>query len=132
MKEPSHELPKRLRVSLTNPRAYFVLRDSETTHHDTEKTDLEPIYEADGGGEARPTGRILVRFGSPDELDHARGAIGEAGYDVERVLSYAPQAAGVRSATGAIADGLRNIPKLESIEGIENVEPEMLRKKSNR
>ena len=88
----------------------------------------QPSYELPGGGPAAtPTGRVLVRFADPGTLEQRRGDIEAAGYEVEEVLAYAPQAAWVRARSGNTAESLTRLGRLEQIPGIEEVEPQMLR-----
>ena len=116
------EFPDRIRVSLRAPDTYFVKRPGPWEVGDTPAYELSP-----GGGEARPTGRVLVRFRDAEALRRHQADIEAAGYAVEETLSYAPQAAWVRAASGDPADALRGIPRLEQIADVEEVEPQMLR-----
>jgi hypothetical protein len=107
---------------LRTPDAYFVKRPG------AQKAGEAPAYElSPGGGEARPTGRVLVRFRDAEALRRHQADIETAGYVVEELLSYAPQAAWVRAASGNAAEALRGIRRLERIAEVEEVEPQMLR-----
>ncbi len=112
--------PDRLRASLKQPQLEYVKRKGES---------LQPSYELSGGGgaPATPTGRILVRFADAAALVKGRNKIEAAGYKIEEVLSYAPQAAWVSAASGDSGEGLSGLARLEAIAGIEEVEPQMLR-----
>lgn len=111
--------PERIRASLKQPQIHYVKRKAVT---------LQPTYELPGGGgAATPTGRVLVRFADAAALEGRRKDIEAAGYKVEEVLSYAPEAAWVRAASGDAGDSLSGVGKLEAIAGIEEVEPQMLR-----
>jgi hypothetical protein len=116
------EFPDRIRVSLRTPDAYFVKRPGPREAGEAPAYELSP-----GGGEARPTGRVLVRFRDAEALRRHRADIETAGYVVEEILSYAPQAAWVHAASGGPAEALRGIPHLERIAEVEEVEPQMLR-----
>jgi len=112
--------PDRIRASLKQPQLQYVKRTGETLQ--------TPTYElAGGGGPATPTGRILVRFADAAALDRHRKDIESAGYKIEEVLAYAPQAAWVRATSGDAGEALSQIRRLEAIAGIEEVEPQMLR-----
>jgi hypothetical protein len=121
------EFPDRIRVSLRTPDAYFVKRPGPWEAGEA------PTYElASGGGEARPTGRVLVRFRNAEALRRHQADIETAGYVVEEILSYAPQAAWVHAAPGGPAEALHGIPRLERIAEVEEVEPQMLRTRAFR
>ena len=112
--------PERIRASLKQPQLYYVKQKAGSLQ--------PPAYElSPGGGIATPTGRVLVRFADAAALDKRRKDIETAGYTVEEVLSYAPQAAWVRAASGDAGESLARLGKLEAIGGIEEVEPQMLR-----
>ncbi len=52
--------------------------------------------------------------------------VGAAGYDLEEVLSYAPQAGWASATSGSLADTLGQLHRLEAVPGIENVEVQMV------
>jgi hypothetical protein len=114
--------PDRIRLSLQKADQSFVKQSSA---HDSSEP---PVYVLSSGGQpARPTGRVLVRFADPAALARHREDIEAAGYVIEEVLSYAPQAAWVRAASGNPAEALAAISALERMSEIEEVEPQMLR-----
>ena len=49
-----------------------------------------------------------------------------AGYGIEQVLSYAPNAGWVKALDGALATSLKGRAKLAAIPGVEEVAPQML------
>jgi hypothetical protein len=116
------DFPDRIRMSLRMPDTYFVKRPGSLEAGEVPAYELSP-----GAGEARPTGRVLVRFRDAEALGRHQADIETAGYVVEEILSYAPQAAWLRAASGSSAEGLRGIPRLERIAEVEEVEPQMLR-----
>jgi len=61
-----------------------------------------------------------------------RKELARAGYEVVQLLVYAPQAAWVRARSGGIAEALTSIPALEALAEVENVEPQMLMKSTQR
>lgn len=93
---------------------------------------IGPVYRKPGGGLAVPTGRALVRFADGDRAEHHRDNIAMAGFDLERELSYAPQAAWVRASSGEISDTLGGLSQLERLPGVENVEPQLLSEAARR
>lgn len=88
---------------------------------------LEP-----GGSFAVPTGRIFVRFAEGVEASSQRRAIEQAGYTLDEVVSYAPNAAWVEARTGDIAQALSDLPRLEKLPQVENVEPQLLMERARR
>ena len=85
-----------------------------------------PVYELHPGGSLGvPTGLVFIRFTDAASLESGRDDLTRAGFDVVRVLSYAPNAAWLRPRTGRIEDGLRGIAALERLPGVENVEAEV-------
>lgn len=92
-----------------------------------------PVYRrSPGGGIAVPTGRVLVRFADGDWPERHREGIAEAGYEIEQVLAYAPQAGWVRARSGRITDSLARLRGLEALPGVENVEVQMVSPASRR
>jgi len=88
---------------------------------------VTPVYSlAPDGRPAVPTGRIFIRFAEGIAVESRRKEIHRAGYEVEQSLPYAPQAGWLRALSGDIADALQGIAALESVAGVENVEPQML------
>ena len=89
---------------------------------------IVPVYALDADVDvAVPTGRIFVRFAAGVRAADRSDALARAGYELVEVLSYAPNAAWVRAADGEIATALANLDRLEAVEAVENVEPQMLR-----
>jgi hypothetical protein len=85
-----------------------------------------PVYRGPGGELAVPTGRVLVRFGSGDEAKAHAGAISDAGFQLDEVPRYAPQAAWVLPVSGGVTAALSGIERLQNIPGVEHVEPQVL------
>lgn len=78
-----------------------------------------------GGSLGVPTGLVFIRFTDAEALESRRADLTRAGFDVERVLSYAPGAAWLKPRTGRIEDGFRGIDALKRLAGVENVEAEV-------
>jgi hypothetical protein len=90
-------------------------------------TQVSPVYTLQPSQViAVPTGKVFVRFSkntiATDHVAHLQAA----GYAIEFSPPYAPYTAWVYAQSGNIADALSNIPKLEAIPAIENVEPQMV------
>jgi hypothetical protein len=89
-----------------------------------------PVYSAGRDGPlAIPTGRVLVRLRDGIQADARREQFKEAGYDIERTLSYAPNAAWLRAGNGGIADALSGIGALKASPDVVHVEPEMIQER---
>jgi len=118
------KFPDRIRASLKQPQLEYVKRKPESL----QPPQQIPSYElAGGGGAATPTGRVLVRFADAPTRERRTKDIEAAGYRIEEVLAYAPQAAWVRARSGDAAESLSKLARLEAIPGVEEVEPQMLR-----
>ena len=98
-----------------------------------DQDDARPVYVLQPGGTpAVPTGLVFVRFGSGVKPVDRLQDLEKAGYEIEQTLDYAPEAAWVRAKSGDIADALTRIDDLEKIADIENVEPQMLKRRVSR
>ncbi len=94
---------------------------------------LGPVYALQAGGSpAVPTGLVLIRFSKGITVEERQEEIRQAGYGVAERLSYAPNAAWLRSRSGNIADALSGINALREIPAVENVEPQMLMQSARR
>jgi hypothetical protein len=94
---------------------------------------IGPVYaSAPGGGLAVPTGRILVRFSPGTLAEERRADLRGAGFEIEKVLAYAPEAAWVRATSGGIGAALLGLPEIGALPGVEHVEPQMLMKSVRR
>ena len=90
-----------------------------------------PVYrQQPGGTPAVPTGRIMVRYAAGDPIERHRGELAAAGYELEDVLGYAPQAGWVRGTD--IGSSLAGLDRLAALDGIEHVEPQLLRESARR
>jgi len=86
-----------------------------------------PVYSAGHGGPlAVPTGRVLVRLRDGLQAEARRKQFEDAGYEFERTLSYATNAAWLRPASGGVAEALSGIGALQAGPDVVHVEPEML------
>ncbi len=91
---------------------------------------LGPVYRQRARGPiAVPTGRVLVRLHEGQTLDGRYDELCAAGFDVEGSLAYAPHAAWLRPRTGRAVDGIRQLTRLNHLDGVENAEAQMLTEK---
>ncbi len=92
-----------------------------------------PVYELQpGGSPAVPSGRIFIRFRDGVKASSRKADIEASGYRFLEEAPYAPNAAWLTSESDSIADALVGISKLEALQDVENVEPQMLMKSSGR
>jgi hypothetical protein len=121
------------------PQPLLSLEDGRVTVHrttDVAASDLPaeavgPVYRTGPrAGPAVPTGRVLVRYGAGDRIDRHRAELAAAGYELEEVLGYAPQAGWVRGPR--ISDALRGLERLAALDGVKHVEPQLLREASRK
>lgn len=85
-----------------------------------------------GSNVAVPTGRVLIRFLPGDTAAEHAAEIERAGYRIEEILSYAPEAAWLTAAAGGIAPALQRLNQLEIISNVQHVEPQLLRPAARR
>lgn len=89
--------------------------------------DVGPVYSAGPGGPiAVPTGRVFVRFADGIRADRHRKQFEAAGFDIDRMLSYAPNAVWLRPTTGGVARALPGLAALAKLPGVAHVEPQLL------
>ena len=104
----------------------------DRTGRDAEGGDTLPIYRAAGStGDAVATGTLFVQFTGPVTPER-RHALDEAGFEIVRTASYAPQAAWVRGRGQSAGESLRQIARLRALPDVASVEPELLRGRSLR
>jgi hypothetical protein len=92
---------------------------------------MSAVYEL-GALLAVPTGRIFVRFASGVDAAQKEAELRQAGYDIDQVVAYAPNAAWLRDAGDDAAAALSRLADLEHVVGVENVEPQLLMPRSHR
>lgn len=106
--------------------AIAVFRAGEADSHRSEDAKVGPVYELHPGGSLGvPTGRVFIRFADSVPAASRREALSRLGYDIEQLLSYAPNAAWLRHHSGRIDEALRGLPQLHAIAGVEHVEPQL-------
>jgi hypothetical protein len=79
-----------------------------------------------------PTGRVFIRFAEGTRAETRRASIESAGYAIEQVPGFAPQAAWVRALSGSVRDGLSGLVRLLALPGVQAVEPQLLGERSLR
>jgi hypothetical protein len=100
---------------------------------DSRADEIGPVYSAGPGGPiAVPTGRVFVRLTEGVRPEQRRDEFAAAGFDLERTLSYAPQAAWLKPMRGGVARALPGLAALEKVPGVVHVEPQMLLERSLR
>lgn len=87
-----------------------------------------PVYAlGKKGPPAVATGRIFVRFADHVMLEDRKADLQDAGYRIEEVLDFAPHSGWVTAINGGPARSLSSIDRLEGLDGVVVVEPQMLR-----
>jgi len=95
--------------------------------HKVKAADAGPVYSAGPGGPlAVPTGRVFVRMSEGMRPEDRRAQFRAAGFEIERTLSYAPNAAWLRPVQGGVSRALPALGALESVPDVAHVEPQML------
>lgn len=97
----------------------------------TDNTQISAVYKA-GPSLAVPSGLVFVRFAKDVAAESQRSALKRAGYAIDDVPPYAPNAAWVRDSDGDIAAALNHIGALEKLANVENVEPQLLMQRALR
>lgn len=88
-----------------------------------------PVYSSSSDGPlAVPTGRVFVRLARNMAPSTRRAKFEAAGFVVDQLLSYAPNAAWLRPVRGGISHALAPtaLQELRAIAGVEHVEPQLL------
>ena len=99
----------------------------EATH------ELTPVYRLGAEGPlAVPSGRVFVRFSEGTSMSDRRAEVEAAGFEIDDILSYAPQAGWLSPRSGRVADALRRFPALARIAYAEAVEPQLLMQRAGR
>ena len=92
-----------------------------------------PVYEStEGGTVGVPTGRIFVRFEPAARAADRRELLEQLGLRIVQVPRYAPQSVWVEDVMGRIDRALGRVKDLEALDGVENVEPQLLSPKAAR
>ncbi len=94
-----------------------------------------PVYAVGGDGPlAVPTGWVFVRLAKGMTPAERQSHFESAGFTIQRLLPYAPQAAWLRPTSGGIAHGIsaQSLTALRAIAGVEHVEPQLLMTREKR
>jgi len=95
--------------------------------------EVGPVYSAGSNGPlAVPTGRVFVRLAEGNRAEEHRAQFTAAGFDIEQLLSYAPNAAWLRPREGGVAAALGGLEKLHSLAAVTHVEPQLLMERALR
>ena len=122
------EPPRQVAVSTSQPDLHYELVTDQAGD-----ADAGPLYRRAPGGEVvTPTGRVLVRFADDERATEHEAALEAAGFAVDELLSYAPQAAWVRPGSGRVVDALRGLDRLQEVPGVVAVEPQMIGRRASR
>jgi hypothetical protein len=93
---------------------------------------VTPAYTLSGTRIGVPTGRVFVRFRDEVPVNARRGDLERAGYRIVKTLAYAPSAAWLEADDGRMASALANIGRLEALNDVVNVEPQLLASRAPR
>jgi hypothetical protein len=86
-----------------------------------------PVYSVGVDGPlAVATGRVLVRLDPGAKAAEHADAFRAAGFEIDRLLSYAPHCAWLRPRDGDAGEALRSLDALAHVPGVVHVEPQML------
>jgi hypothetical protein len=89
--------------------------------------EIGPVYSAGPDGPlAIPTGRMLVRLADGVRIEDRRASFEAAGFEIDKMLSYAPNAAWLRPARGGVAAALPRAADLGNLPDVVHVEPQLL------
>jgi len=92
---------------------------------DSERFVPRPVYAlSETEPPAVPTGRVFVQAGEGFDLAER---VATVGYAVESVPAYAPRSAWLVARDGEISSALAGLENLMALDGIESVEPQILR-----
>lgn len=125
-------LPADRALAVFEPEAMALLRGSPAGPLAPEQR-ISPVYGPKGGGAlACPTGQLFIRFADGDTVEAHRSELEQAGFRITAVLDHAPQAAWLRARSGSIAEALAGVSQLETMAGVDHVEPQLLMQRSHR
>jgi hypothetical protein len=94
---------------------------------DLRAEEIGPVYSAGADGPlAVPTGRVFVRLADNVRADKRAKQFQSAGFTIDKLLSYAPNAAWLKPSTGGVAAALPGLARLREVASVEHVEPQLL------
>ena len=101
--------------------------------HESDGSRVRPVYGGESGADrAVPTGRVFVRTRDGRVVAEHADVLAGAGYAIERVPDYAPDAAWLLARSGDVAEALAGLPALVALDLFETVEPQLLRASERR
>lgn len=109
---------------------YTLRPDVPPAHSPAEEFAGLPVYESAEGALVYPTGKVWVRFARGTEARERADDLAAAGFTIESTPGYAPHGAFVTAEDAAAA--LNGLERLRAVEGVEHVEPQLLREASRR
>ena len=93
----------------------------------TDASRAGPVYSAGPAGPlAVPTGRVFVRLSEGAHAEDRRRQFEAAGFEIERVPSYALHTAWLVPRNGGVAHALPALADLERVPDVVHVEPQLL------
>lgn len=119
------EYPRKVRSRTLEPYTVYELVTERSGENERVVYTSQP-----GGSPAVPSGRIFIRFEDGINVADRKPEIEKAGYKIAENIAYAENAAWLSERSGSVAKALVGIEKLERINGVENVEPQMLMKRA--
>ncbi|MEA5392436.1 hypothetical protein VB738_14325 [Cyanobium gracile UHCC 0139] len=94
---------------------------------------LSPVYAQPGSDAlAVPTGQLFIRFLPGESALAHRAALEQAGCRIAARPDHAPEAAWLRARCGGLAEALGCVARLRELEGVANVEPQLLMARGQR
>jgi hypothetical protein len=124
------DFPQRLEFGSV---VYTLRPDLRTAHVSDEESAAQPgspVYESPDGALVYPTGKVWIRFAKGTDAHDRAADLAAAGFTIESVPGYAPHGAFV--VAGDAATALNGMEQLRAMEGVEHVEPQVLREASRR
>jgi hypothetical protein len=110
-------------ASLTDGGDVFTVHAGEPPRVD----DVVPVYSAGPDGPlAIPTGRVFVRLAEGTRIEDRRPAFEAAGFQIDKLLPYASNAAWLRPTQGGTAAALQRATDLGKLSDVVHVEPQLL------
>ena len=94
---------------------------------------ITPVYSLEPSGPpAVPTGLVFLRFKKGIKAEEQHQTLASMGYTITDIPLYALHTAWVRCKSGDIAAALTNLPSLETLSVVVNIEPQMITKRALR
>jgi hypothetical protein len=126
VRETADAVPDGAVAVIPDDAASFAVYEGAPPRHRDAK-DVGPVYSNGPDGPlAVPTGRVFVRFASGIHAAERREQFEAAGFEIDKTLSYAPNAVWLRPAAGGVARALPGLGVLGNLPGVEHVEPQLL------